>query len=58
MKGASLEDTVVWAAEEIVRNGRDYRIAKEERRLVREAYKRELKEKREKVGNLLDELRT
>lgn len=56
LKKAALDETVERVAEEIVRNGENYRAGLEERRRAREEYQQERKAKKEKEQALLEEL--
>lgn len=58
LKKANLDETVGRVADEIIRNGEDYRAAQEERRIAREAYLRERKEIKKRELSLLKEIKS
>ena len=58
LKKANLEETIARVAEEIVRNGEDYRAAQEERRKAREEYRRERMVRKEREQSLLKEVKS
>ena len=58
LKKANLEETIDRVAEEIVRNGEDYRAAQEERRKAREEYRRERMVRKEREQSLLEEVKS
>ena len=58
LKKANLEETIDRVAEEIVRNGEDYRAAQEERRKAREEYRRERMVRKEREQSLLKEVKS
>ena len=53
LKKANIDSTVARVAEEIVRNGEAYRCAQHERRKVREEYRQERKERKQREGALM-----
>ena len=57
LKKANLAETVDRVASEIVRDGEAYRVALDERRRAREAYRQERKERKEREQSLLEEAR-
>lgn len=58
LKKANLEETVNRVAAEIVRNGKSYRAAKEERKRAREKYLRERKKRKEREQVLMGEVKS
>lgn len=58
LKKANLEETIERVAGEIVRNGEAYRSAQEERKIAREEYRRERRERKEKEQFLLKEVKS
>ncbi len=58
LKKANLDETIDRVAAEIIQNGIDYRAAKEERRIAREAYLREMKARKEREHALMAEVKT
>ena len=58
LKKANLEETVARVASEIIRNGETYRAIQEERKMAREDYLRERKERKEREQSLLKEVKS
>ena len=58
LKKANLDETIGRVAAEIIQNGKDYRAAKEERRIAREAYIREMKARKEREQALMAEVKS
>ena len=58
LKKAYLDETIDRVAAEIIQNGVDYRAAKEERRIAREAYLREMKARKEREHALMAEVKS
>ena len=58
LKKANLAETVDRVASEIVRNGEAYRSAQEERKIAREEYRRERRERKDKEQSLLEEVKS
>ena len=58
LKKANLEETIDRVAGEIVRNGEAYRAIQEERKIVREKYRRERRERKEREQSLLEEVKS
>ena len=58
LKKANLEETVARVASEIIRNGETYRAIQEERKMAREDYLRERKERKEREQSLLEEVKS
>ena len=58
LKKANLDETIDRVAAEIIQNGKDYRAAKEERRVAREAYLREMKARKEREQAILAEVKS
>ena len=58
LKKANLEETVARVASEIIRNGETYRAIQEERKMAREDYLRERKERKERERSLLKEVKS
>ncbi len=58
LKKANLDETIDRVAAEIIQNGVDYRAAKEERRIAREAYVREMKARKEREQALMAEVKS
>lgn len=58
LKKANLEETVARVASEIIRNGETYRAIQEERKMAREDYLRERKERKEREQALLKEVKS
>ncbi len=58
LKKANLDETIDRVAAEIIQNGKDYRAAKEERRIAREAYVREMKARKEREQALMAEVKS
>ena len=57
LKKANLDETIGRVAAEIIQNGEDFRTAKEERKIAREAYVREMKARKERERVLLAEVK-
>ncbi len=58
LKKANLDETIDRVAAEIIQNGVDYRAAKEERRIAREAYLRDMKARKEREQALFAEVKS
>ena len=58
LKKANFEETIGWVAEEIVRNGEAYRSVQEERKIAREEYLRERRDREEREKSLLEEVKS
>lgn len=58
LKKANLEETVARVASETIRNGETYRAIQEERKMAREDYLRERKERKERERSLLKEVKS
>lgn len=58
LKKGRIDDTILWVVTEIVQNGEVFRLAQEERRRMREAYRREQGAKKERELALLEEINT
>ena len=58
LKKANLDETIDRVAAEILQNGKDFRAAKEERRIAREAYLREMKARKEREQAVLAEVKS
>ena len=58
LKKANLDATVARVAEEVVRNGKAYRAAQEERRKVREEYRQERMARKEREQSLLEKVKS
>ena len=58
LKKANLDETIDRVAAEVFQNGKDYCAAKEERRITREAYLREMKARKEREQALMAEVKS
>ena len=58
LKKANFEETIDQVAGEIVRNGDAYRVAQEDRKIARDEYRLERRERKEREQSLLEEVKS
>ena len=58
LKKANLDETIDRVAAEIIRNGETFRVVQKERKIAREEYRRERKDRKEREQFLLEEVKS